>query len=116
MVRVVVATVPRMSRELVIAILERDASIDVIENGPRLQELRRLLARTAADVLIVNADALTPGERDSLLYDRCRLKMLVLGADQQTASLVALVPEETPLGELNADALLDVVRSAATEA
>jgi DNA-binding NarL/FixJ family response regulator len=110
-VRVVVAAMPRMIRDVIIGILGEAPDITVSPEDPDTEALLDVARRTQAHVIIVGDSEVSDAERNRLLADGKRLKVLSLASRGARASLFELQPAQIPLGELTPESLVEVVRS-----
>jgi chemotaxis response regulator CheB len=115
-VRVLIGPMPRMIRDMVIAILETAPEIEVMEERAGARAIPRAVRRARADVIIVGEDAVSTADRERLLFEECRLKVLAVSTGGTRASLEALQPVEISLGEITARELIAVIRSCASDA
>jgi len=115
-IRVVLAEMPAMLRDIVKNILDRQPGINVIELAAD-SSLRDVLERTEADVLIVGAsepaDSAVPRQVLSALP---LTRVLMLAIDGQSAVMYELRPHQTPLGEVSREALVRAIRVRAAHA
>lgn len=115
-VRVVLADMSRLTRELISRILEAEPEVQLVgELTAVTLPLRQLIEKADADVLIVGAGA--PGlaaECRELLDQHARLRVLVVSADGDEARLHGVRPYELGAKEFSPDFLLDVVRKPET--
>lgn len=87
--------------EILEATLGKLPEVDLVGSGPGAQP---------PDLLIARAGSLREQDVVDLLYDRPRLRVLSLEDRGRRASLIALSPERTDLGELSPGRLVDLVR------
>jgi hypothetical protein len=104
-----------MIRDMVVAILGSAPGIEVAEESTDSSAIRRAARTARADVVIVTDDAVSVTDRERLLLQECRLKLIALTTGGANAWLVALRPVEIALGELTAHELIDVIRSCAAD-
>lgn len=113
-VRVLLAGMPRMLRDIVEAALLSQRDLDVVgaaDGAPAA--LRAALTANAAEVAIVGvASDAAVTMYDDVLYAHPRLRLLALVGDGRDALLYELRPNRTVLGEPSADVLLGAVRGA----
>ena len=118
-VRVLVAGLPRMLRDIVHAVVRAQPDLDlVVDAGTDRADvvpadvLPRAVGAAGAHVAIVGleSDALT-ATYDVVLYAHPRLRILALTAAGRSAVAYELRPLHTPLGDASADALLAAIRA-----
>lgn len=115
-VRVVLADMSRLTRELIGRILEQEPEVQVVAELTAVTlPLRQLIANADADVLIVGAGGLgLAAECRELIDERARLRVLVVSASGQEARLHGVRPYEVGAEEFSPGFLLDVVRKPET--
>jgi chemotaxis response regulator CheB len=114
-IRVVLAYLPRLTRDLISRTLEDEPTIDVVHEAPDPgRSARQLIDETGADIVIVGAE--TPAllaEFRQLLDERARLRVLAVSGDGREARLYGVRPYEVILGEFSCDFVLELARNRA---
>jgi len=114
-IRVVLAEMPRMLRDIVQTILaaQPDVALATAHGGATLAEtLGTLDAADAPDVVILAEPLPNAEDYASVLYARPRLRLVGISSDGRNAHLYELRPQRIALGALSPDTLVDVVRAA----
>lgn len=113
-IRVLLADMPRMMRDIIRDITSSHKDIDVIAELAHRDELTKTAIRTRADVVVVGKAA-GDGHEDyrDLLRKRPRLKILAISADGRRGFLHELQPRVVPLGEVSPDSLIEAIRGSA---
>ena len=113
-VRVLVAGLPRLLREVVEGVVRTQPDLDLVEvavaadAGPAA--LRAAVAASAAEVAIVGlASEAAVATYDDVLFAHPRLRLLALTGDGRAATLYELRPHKTALGDASADLLLGAI-------
>jgi chemotaxis response regulator CheB len=112
-IRVVLAHLPRLTRDLIFRTLEGEPAIDVVhEVTDAGRPARKLIDETGADIVIV-------GTETSALLDECRelldertpLRVLAVSGDGREARLYGVRPYEVIVNEFSCDSVLEIARS-----
>lgn len=112
-IRILAAQMPRMLQDMVDSIIAAEPDMMIAGEWARGSDIAEAVACADADILIVADDAIRGVEQwDSLLFDRPRLKVLVLEQTGRTALLYELRPQRTPLGEVSRAGLVSAIRAA----
>jgi DNA-binding NarL/FixJ family response regulator len=111
-IRVLLAGLPRIMREIVEHALSEAPDIVVAGSMEGLTALDDALQRTDPDVLVVGVD----DERDApqldrYLYQLPRLTCLAIAGDARQAFLYELLPQARPLGDVSPDGLVNAIRT-----
>jgi DNA-binding NarL/FixJ family response regulator len=111
-VRVVLADMSRVTRELVFRIVEEEPGVEVVAEVPdHAFSLRDVVVATAADVVILGVD--TPAllaECIELLDELALARVLALSADGRRGYLYGPRPDGTRVDVLSPGLILDAVR------
>ena len=107
-IRVVLACLPRLTRDLISRTLEDGGAIAVVDEVPVAgRSARQLIDETDADLVIVGAEK--PGllaECRELLDERAPLRVLAVSGDGREARLYGVRPYEVILGDFSCDSVL----------
>ncbi len=112
-IRVLVAEMPRMLRDLFKHVVAEQTDMDLV--GELLDPLGLLLAagQTHADVVILGLhNSEFPGICSHLLGEYPHIKILGVTEDGRRAYLYELRPEKIPVGEVSPEGLLAAIRTA----
>lgn len=110
-IRVLLADMPRMMRDIIRDITSSHKDIDVIAELAQRDELIEAAIRTRADVVVVGkVTGSGQDEYRDLLRKRPRLKILAISADGRRGFLHELQPRVIPLGEVSPDSLIEAIR------
>jgi hypothetical protein len=111
-VRVVLADMSRLTRELILRIVEAEPGVTVVAEVPdHVFSLRALVAETRADIVILGTDA--PGllaECAELLDELALRRVLAVSADGRRAHLYGPDSDDLRIDELSPALILEVVR------
>lgn len=111
-VRVVLADMSRLTRELILRIVEAEPGVTVVAEVPdHVFSLRALVAETRAEIVILGTDA--PGllaECAELLDELALQRVLAVSADGRRAHLYAPDSDDLRIDELSPGLILEVVR------
>jgi hypothetical protein len=111
-VRVVLADMSRLTRELILRIVEAEPGVTVVAEVPdHVFSLRALVAETHADIVILGTDA--PGllaECAELLDELALRRVLAVSADGRRAHLYGPDSDDQRIDELSPGLILEVVR------
>ena len=112
-IRVVLAHLPGLTRDLISRTLKDEPAIDVVhEVTDAGRSARQLIDETDPDLVIVGAEK--PGllaECRELLDERAPLRVLAVSGDGREARLYGLRPYEVILGEFSCDSVLELAGS-----
>jgi hypothetical protein len=114
-VRVAFVDVPRLLRDLAIALLARDGRVRVRADDIERGKLPAAVAAGHVDVLVAGPQLADPGEICRLLVSHPRLKALVVLDEGRRAAFYELRPNREAQ-ELSTEMLVGVVHAAATAA
>jgi DNA-binding NarL/FixJ family response regulator len=110
--RIVIGAMPRLSREIIGAMLEQQTDMAVVANAATPADLIDAAMRERADAAIVALPSEDlPAPYASLLHRAPALRLLALVREGQRAFLFALRPHCVALGEVSADQLADAIRA-----
>jgi len=111
-VRVVLADMSRLTRELILRILKAEPGVDVVAEVPdHAFSLRDIVAETAAEIVILGADApALLAECIELLDEGAINRVLAVSADGRRAHLFDAGPDDAHTDELSPGFVLDVIR------
>jgi DNA-binding NarL/FixJ family response regulator len=110
-VRVVLADMPRLTRELIRRALEEEPGVQVVrEVSDADLSLRQLIEETEAEVVIAETDTGLLAECRDLLDERAPLRVLALSADGRGAHLYGVQPYEIAVDEFSFDFVFEAVR------
>jgi hypothetical protein len=111
-VRVVLADMSRLTRELILRIVEAEPGVEVVAEVPdHVFSLRALVAETRAEIVILGND--TTGllaECIELLDELALRRVLAVSADGRRAHLYGPESDDLQMDELTPGLILDVVR------
>lgn len=112
-IRVVLAYLPRLTRDLISGTLDEEPSIDVVHEVTDAGcAARQLIDETDADIVIVGAD--TPAllaECRELLDERAPLRVLAVSGDGREARLYGVRPYEIIVNEFSCDSVLEIAHN-----
>jgi chemotaxis response regulator CheB len=112
-IRVVLAHLPRLTRDLISRTLEDEPTIDVVHDVPDAgRSARQLIDETGADIVIVGAE--TPAllaECRELLDERAPLRVVAVSDDGREARLYGVRPYEVIVNEFSCDSVLEIARN-----
>ena len=112
-IRVVLAYLPRLTRDLISRTLEDEPTIDVVHDVPDAgRSARQLIDETGADIVIVGAE--TPAllaECRALLDERAPLRVVAVSDDGREARLYGVRPYEVIVNEFSCDSVLEIARN-----
>jgi chemotaxis response regulator CheB len=112
-IRVVLAYLPRLTRDLISRTLEDEPAIEVVhEVADGGRSARQLIDETGADIVIVGAE--TPAllaECRALLDERAPLRVLAVSDDGREARLYGVKPYEVIVNEFSCDSVLEIARN-----
>lgn len=115
-IRIVLANVPRLLRDLVEHLVEEQTDMVVVGDLAAQPAVERQPARAPFDVVLVaTTDERLPPAYVDLLYAWPRTRIVTITESRRDAALFELHPSRTPLGNASPDALLAAIRSAAHE-
>lgn len=115
-VDVVLVDMPQMLHDIIREQIASVPGLRIVADLRDAQGLDEAVARGPAHVVIAGADVLDTAHVDRLLETRPRLTVLTIDREGRETVLCELRPHRQRLGELSPERLLDVVRSARTEA
>jgi DNA-binding NarL/FixJ family response regulator len=99
---------------MVEAAVEREDDMAVVGSTPSLHELWTLARSTQPDVVVVGLeDGDLPRDCLELLFERPQMKVLGIEARDGRAWLYELRPEQSEIGEVSPDDVVDTIRDAA---
>ena len=108
--RVLVTSMPRMLRDIVLHLLAPDPEVEVVESGGA-GSLETEVSRSGADaVLVAGAGELTPAGLQAL-YSHPRLRLVVVRPDGRAAAVWRLCPSRVDVADVSPAELLDAVRA-----
>ena len=111
-IRVVLAGLPRMLRDIVQRVLADAPDLDVIHSPEGLERLMDTLKEHDPDVVVTG---LGPAQRieqfAALLRAHPSLRILALEGDGRRAVMYELQPHAVPLGDVSTEGLIDAIRS-----
>jgi hypothetical protein len=110
--RVVLADMSRLTRDLIVRIVETEPGVEVVAEVPdHAISLRPVVAQTAADIVILDVDASgLLAECIELLDELALRRVLAVSADGRQAHVFGVNPGDSQVGELSPALILDVVR------
>jgi DNA-binding NarL/FixJ family response regulator len=114
-VRIVLADLPRLTRDLISRTFEDEPMIDVVcEVTDVTSPVRELVDETDADIVIVGAQApALLAECRELLHEDAPLRVLAVSGDGREAHLYGLRPYEVVVSEFSCDSVLELARNSA---
>lgn len=111
-IRVLLAGLPRIMREIVEHALDEATDIEVVGSVETLAEVNGTVSHTQPDVLVVGLDDESEAPRlDRFLYGMPRLTCLAITGDARRAFLYELQPRAKPLGDVSPSGLVRAIRS-----
>lgn len=113
-IRIVLAELPRMLRDIVSDTITRQSDMLVVDELPRRRDRPASGRRRGVDVVITGLEDGRLDERyTQLMQADPRLKVLGITVDGRRAFLFELRPRRILLGDVSPDGLLDAIRSTA---
>jgi DNA-binding NarL/FixJ family response regulator len=113
-IRILLAGMPRMLRDMITDILALHAEMMVAGNMQDTADLVAAVRKTRADVVIVNEPAMGPAQNhQELLYSRPHLGVLSITSDGRQFYVHKLRPVRTALGEVSPESLVQAIQSSA---
>jgi DNA-binding NarL/FixJ family response regulator len=109
-IRIVLAGMPRMLREIVREIVQRELDMTVVAETADQAELVRLLGGRQAEVVLAGTEGLRGADVDRLFDRHPRLKLLAVSGVGSEAVLYELRPRKVALGELAPGTLTAAIR------
>jgi two-component system response regulator DesR len=112
-IRVLLAGMPRMLRDVFTLVLADQPDMEVVGELTDLLDLLLAARYTHSDVAILGLrDAEFPGICTHLLAEYPHIKILGVTRDGRRAFVYALRPSKVPVGEVSPDGLLAAIREA----
>ena len=112
--RILLAGMPRMLLDMITDIIALHDEMTVAGEMPDTTDLRAVVKKARADVVILNEPAIGPPQNyEELLYSRPRLGVLSITNDGRQFFLHKLRPVRTALGEVSPESLVQAVQSSA---
>jgi DNA-binding NarL/FixJ family response regulator len=116
-IRVMIADVPRVLRDIIHTTLAEQADMEVVSDMTTVESLLEASASEPADVVVVGLrDAALPEVAVELFERRPTVRILGIAGDGRRAYLHELRPARTALGELSPEQLVQVIRDAGLSA
>jgi DNA-binding NarL/FixJ family response regulator len=116
-IRVVIADVPRVLRDIISTMLAQEPDIEMLQDVTTLSGLVEPAATEPADVVVVGLrNAALPDVVAELFERRPTVRVLGIAGDGRHAYLHELRPHRTALGELSPEQLVRVIRDAGRSA
>ncbi len=110
-IRVMVVTVPRMLRDIIIKLLTRHDDIDVADDVRDVDELIDQMRRKPADVVVLGLEESEMPEIGRVLLDEYpEIALLGVASDGRKVFLYELRPYKVPLGEISPEELANVIQ------
>jgi DNA-binding NarL/FixJ family response regulator len=110
--RILLADVPRMLREIVDEIVAGESDLEVVGEVPASQQLLAAAEQTAAGFVIVGLDdGELPEQCEIFLRTHPHLKVLAVSGDGRQAFLCSPRQRIEPIGELSPSTLLAAIRA-----
>ena len=114
-IRILLAEVPTMLREIIQSVVEGQADMSIVGAIPSRDPVIAALENTPADVVIVGLrKAEATDAFDSLLFEQPRLKLLAISGDGGSSYLYELRPHCVPLGDVSPNGLVEAIRTMAS--
>jgi hypothetical protein len=110
-IRVVLAEMPRMLRDIVQNMLGGVPDVALTTAPVRVDGLDEMLAALEPDVVILDEASSRGDDFAALLFAHPRLRLVAISGDGRDAHLYELRPHRVALGALSPTALIDVVRA-----
>jgi DNA-binding NarL/FixJ family response regulator len=112
-IRVLLAEMPRMLREVVEPVLATDFEIEVVGTVDCREELEPMVRSLHADVVLVAMPSDEQAESyTALLYDSPRTTLLAITHDGRGAFLYALRPHKVAISDVSRDGILAAIHDA----
>ena len=112
-IRVVLAGMPRMLREIVCALVREQPDMLIVAESETTNDLYALARFTRADVLILGAEGNELPAIGRRVVNRVpHLKVLAVGAEGRHVWLYELRPHEQLIGEISPEQLVAAIRDA----
>ena len=111
-IRVVVAYLPRLTRDLISRTLEDEPTIDLVhEVADAGCSARQLIDETGADIVILGAETPALLAECRKLLDERALRVLAVSGDGREARLYGVRPYEVIVNEFSCDSVLEIARN-----
>jgi len=111
-IRVAVASLPQLLRDIVVGALSSERDMELVGEAPGSQQLPRLVRESSADVAIVACERSEVGRLGSLI-NRSPVTLLAIIDEGRRGALYELRPREVDLGELSPRVLVNAIRKVA---
>ena len=110
-IRIVLAQLPRMLRDILHLSLLNEPDVVLVGEGQSLEELERIVRQSAVDVVVMGvADADLPVSHYRLFDIDARVRILAIADHGRSASLHELRPYQVVLGEGSPIELIQAIR------
>ncbi|HET7189604.1 MAG TPA: hypothetical protein VFI52_15740 [Gemmatimonadaceae bacterium] len=110
--RIVIGAMPRLTREIIGAMLEQHSDMTIVADAATPADVVAAAVRNRADAAIVALPgAELPEHYTSLLHQAPALRLLALEREGARAFLFVLRPYRVALGEVSAGQLADAIRA-----
>ena len=118
--RILLAGMPRMLQDIVEERLRAQPDMQIVgtldASGATASALSSTLDEHGADIVILGLhDETIARSYEPLLFDHCRLRLLAIVGNGRDAFIYELKPNRTPIPEVSAEELLDVIRATTVE-
>lgn len=107
--RIVVAEMPQLLQDIIVAVIARDAELELVARLDGPGTLLETAERSDADVVVTTLESPELDEVPALLHARPRMRVLAVATDGARGTLFALAPMAFPLGELSPDVLREAM-------
>lgn len=112
-IRVAVAEMPRLLREIIVKSLSPQTDLEVTEVELSSDESSAGALDVGIDVLMLGSEgAELTAEHERFLWSRPRLRVLAIDRGGRRAALYELQPHRIALTEISTDDLVDAIRNA----
>lgn len=113
-IRILLAAIPGMLVDIISEIVRAEPDLMLVDAVSASSDLGALVRRTRTDVVITQqASSLQEVDHTPLLFAGHPLKIVAITDDGRHGLLYELRPHCVPLGDLSADRLVAVIRTAA---
>ncbi len=109
-IRIILVSMPALLRDILAQTLGAQLDMEVI--GELGGGIELLVDAGRADVVVIGLDQLDlPGIATNLLVEYPHLVLLAMTTDGRAAALFELRPQQTPIGDVSPQGLVDAIRT-----
>jgi DNA-binding NarL/FixJ family response regulator len=114
-IRVLLAGLPRMLRDIVATVLASQADIVVVGTVPEMEDLAHATGLSNANIIVLGLEgAELPAACTELLCAHPSVTVLGVTGDGRQAIRLRMRPERAEIGEVSPQGLVDAIRAAAS--